>query len=199
MAAAERRQARRRKLLQNSEERLQKILGTRSSHPVASKTELEPSESVSRSASTEKLDGFNENDLAVDPKESETTVGEKNVSSVAEDVGDQNLQRITTEKPVCESQDVETDKTNYLDNEFKNLHEATSHQEDSQRSNVVKTTDQVSPSSKSGSLTRVIFNVILAIVLVSKWTYVNLEVLLSINKSPGPNNPGGVLLQSEVS
>lgn len=199
MAAAERRKARRRKLLQNSEERLQKILGTRSSHPIASKTEIEPSESVLRSASTEKVDGSNENDPAVDPVESETIVGENDVSSVAEDLVDQNLKRSTTETPVCETQDVETDKTNYLDNEFKDIPETTSHREGSQRSNVDKTTEQVSPSSKSRNWTRVIFNVILAIALVSKWTYVNLGVLLSTNEKPGPNNPERVLLQSEVS
>ncbi|KAL9972730.1 hypothetical protein ACROYT_G019094 [Oculina patagonica] len=197
MAAAERREARRRKnLLQNSEERLQKILGTRSIHHTTSKSELEPSESVLNSASTRK-DVSNEKKFDVDPKESESTVGEKDVLSVRKDVEDQTINRDTTKEPVCESQDVETDKRNYVDKEFQDLPEATSHQEDSPRTSVNKTTEDVSSSSESRIWTRVIFNVTLAILLVSKWTYVNLEVLLSTNSKQDPDSSERVLLQSE--
>lgn len=197
MAAAERREARRRKLLQNSEERLQKILGTRSIHPTTAKSQLEPSESVLNSASTEK-DVSDKKKFDVDPKESETTVGEKDVLSVRKDVEDQTIKRNTTEEPVCESQDVETDKRNYVKNEFQELPEATSRQEDSPLTSVNKTTEDGSSSSESRIWTRVIFNVTLAIVLVSKWTYVNLEVLLSTNGKQDPHSSERVLLQSEV-
>lgn len=197
MAAAERREARRRKLLQNSEERLQKILGTRSNHPTTSKSQLGPSENVSNSVSTDK-DVSNEKKFDVDPLESETIVGEKDVWPVTKDMEDQTVKKDTTEEPVCESQDVETDKRNFLDNEFQNFPESTIHQESSPRTTFNKTTEDVSSSSKSGILTRVIFNVTLAIVLVSKWTYMNLEVLLSKNEKHHPDSSKRVLIQSEV-
>ncbi len=198
MAAAERREARRRRnLLQNSEERLQKILGTRSTHPSTAKSQLEPSESVLNSASTGK-DVSNEKKFDVNPKESENTVGEKDVLSVRKDVEDQTIKRDTTKEPVCDSQDVQTDKRNYVDKELQDLPEATSHQEDSPRTGVNKTTKDVSSSSESRIWTRGIFNVVLAILLVSKWTYVNLEVLLSTNSKQDPDSSERVLLRSEV-
>ena len=204
MATAERREARRRKLLQNPEDRLQRILGSRLNHPTTSRSQFEPSESLLNSASTEKQDVSNEKKLVTDPKPSENITVEKDVLSVTKDVEDQTDDRKTTEETVCESQDIETDRGNYLDNEFKDVPEATSLSQNPCTvpsppvAGVNETVEHVSLGSKSGIWTRVIFNVTLAFVLVSKWTYVNLEVLLSTNGKQGPVKSQKVLIQSEV-
>lgn len=197
MADAQRREARRRKLLQNSEDRLQRILGSRSSHLTTSNPQHEPSEIGLNSISTEK-DVCNENKFDVDPKESETIEGEKDVSSVMKDEDNQTVQSSKAGETVCESRDLETDGRNYLENEFKDVPEVSSRHQNPPPSEVNKTVELVSSSSKSGIWTRVICNIILAIVLVSKWTYVNLEVLLSMNRNQDRGNSQNGLVQSEV-
>ena len=195
MADARRREARRRKLLQNSEDRLQKILGSRSSHLTTPNLQYQPSEIVLNSTSVEK-DVSNQNKFDVDPKESETIVREKDVSSLIADEDNQTVQSSKAEETACESKDVETDRRNYLDDEFKDVPEVTSPHQNLPPSEVTKKVEHLSSSSNSGIWTRVIFNIILAIVLVSKWTYVNLEVLLSMNRKQDRAQNG--LVQSEV-
>ena len=194
MADAQRREARRRKLLQNSEDRFQKILGSRSSHLTTSNSQHQP---VSNSTSAEK-DVSNQTKFDVDPGESETSVAEKDVSSLIEDEDNQTVQRSKVEETSCESKDVETDGRNYLDDEFKDLPEVTSQHQSLPPPEDNKTVEHLSSGSNSGIWTRVVFNIILAIVLVSKWTYVNLEVLLSMSRNQDRGNGQNGLVQSEV-
>lgn len=198
MADAQRREARRRKLLQNSEDRLQRILGSRSSHLTTVNSQQKLSDNVLNSTSAEK-NISNQNKFDVDPKESETIVRGKDVSPLIKDEGNETVQSSNAEETACESKDAETDGRNYLDDE-KGVAEVTSCHDDLPSSEVNKTVEH-SSSSNSGIWTRVIFNIILAIVLVTKWTYVNLEVLLSIkyqDKNQGRGNSQTGLIQSEV-
>lgn len=197
MADARRREARRRKVLQNSEDRLQRILGSRSSHLTTLNSQHQPSEIVLNSTSAEK-DVSNQNKFDVDPEESETIVREKDVSSPIEDEDNQTVQSSKAEETACESKDIETDGKNYLDDEFKDVPEVTSRHQNLPPAEVNKTVEHLSSTSNSGIWTRVIFTIILAIVLVSKWTYVNLEVLLSLNRNQDRGNSQNDLVQSEV-
>lgn len=198
MADAERREARKRKLLQNSEDRLQRILGSRSSHLTTLKSKHQPSDIVLNSTSAEK-DVSNQNKFDVATKESETIVRGKDVSPLIEDEDNETVQNIKAEETACESKDVVTDGGNYLDEEFKDVPEVTScHQDlDLPPSEVNKTVEHLPCSSNSGIWTRVIFNIILAIVLVGKWTFVNLEVLLSVNRNQDRGSSQSGLIQSE--
>lgn len=189
MADVYRREARRRKLLQNSEDRLQRILGSRSSHLTTSNAQHQPDEVVSNSTSAEK---------DISASGSETIVAEKDVSSLIEGEDNQSVQISQPEETVCESKDVETDTRNYLDDEFKDAPEMTNRQKNLPPPEVNKTVEHLPSSSNSGIWTRVIFNIILAIVLVSKWAYVNFDVLLSMNRSQDGGNSQNALLQSEV-
>ena len=196
MADAQRREARRRKLLQNSDDRLQRILGSRSSHLTTLNSQQKPSENVLNSTSAEK-NVSNQNKFDVDPKKSETILMGKDVSPLIKDEDNETVQSSNAEESACESKDAETDGRNYLDDEFKDV---TSCHDDLPSSEVNKTVEH-SSSSNSGIWTRVIFNNILAIVLVTKWTYVNLEVLLAIkyqDKNQGHGNSQTGLIQSEV-
>ena len=196
MADAQRREARRRKLLHNSEDRLQRILGSRSSHLNTLNSQQKPSENVLNSTSAAK-NVSNHNKFDVDPKESETIVIGKDVSPLIKDEDNETVQSSDAEETACESKDAETDGRNYLEDEFKDV---TSCHDGLPSSEVNKTVEH-SSSSNSGIWTRVIFNIILAIVLVTKWTYVNLEVLLSIkyqDKNQGHGNSQTGLIQSEV-
>lgn len=197
MADAQRREARKRKLLQNSEDRLQRILGSRSSHLTTLKSQHQPSDIVLNSTSAEK-DVSNQNKFDVDTKESETIVRGKDVSPLIEDEDNETVQNIKAEETACESKDVVTDGRNYLDEEFKDVPEVTSCHQDLPPSEVNETVEHLPSSSNSGIWTRVIFNIILAIVLVSKWTYVNLEVLLSVNRNQDRGSSQSGLIQSEV-
>ena len=197
MADARRREARRRKLLQNSEDRLQRILESRSSHLTTLNAQHQPSDIVLNSSSAEK-DVSNQNKFDFDPNIiSETIVGEKDVSSPTEDEDNQTVQSSKVEENACESKDVETDGRSYLDDEFKEVPEVTSLHQDLPLSEVNKTVEH--SGIVFGIWTRVIFNIILAVVLVSKWTYVNLEVLLSMSRNQDRGNSQSGLVQSEVS
>ena len=189
MADAHRREARRRKLLQNSEDRLQRILGSRSSHLTTSNVQHQPNEVVSNSTSAEK-------DISAGGNQ--TIVAEKDVSSLIEGEDNQSVQISQPEETVCESKDVETDTRNDLDDEFKDVPEVTNRQKNLPPPEVNKTVEHLPSSSNSGIWTRVIFNIILAIVLVSKWTYVNFDVLLSMSRNQDGGNSQNGLLQSEV-
>ena len=197
MADAQRREARRRKLLQNSEDRLQRILGSRSSHLSTLNSQHQPSDIVLNSTSAEK-DVSNQNKFDFDPNERETIDREKDVSSPMEDEDNETVQSSKVEENSCESNEVETDGRSYLDDEFKDVPEVTSLHQNLQPSEGNKAVEHLSSTSNSGIWTRVIFNIILAIVLVSKWTYVNLEVLLSMNRNQDRGNSQNGLVQSEV-
>ena len=193
-------------MLENSENRLQRILGNRSIHPTTvttSQSQLEPRGNVSNATSTAKEDDSNKKNLVIDTEESEHTTGRDRVLSAAKDVEDQTCERISTKENISESQDTETDGNRYLDNDFKTEPEVTtarSQNTSDSTSAVNNTPDNESSSAKSGIWTRAVFNVALAFVLVSRWTYVNLEVLLSTNEEQGRTDDSHdeVLVQSEV-
>ena len=197
MADAQRREARRRKLLQNSEDRLQRILESRSSHLTTLNSQHQPAEIVLNSTSAEN-DVSSQNKYDVDTKESETIGRGKDVSALMEDEDHETVQISKAEETACKSKDVETNGRNYLDDEFKDVPEVASCHQDLPPSEENKTVEHLPSSSNSGIWTRVIFNIILAIVLVSKWTYVNLEVLLSVNRNQDHGNSQSGLIQSEV-
>lgn len=192
-------------MLENSENRLQRILGNRSIHPTTvttSQSQLEPRGTVSNTTSTAKKDDSNKKNLGIDTEEIEHTTGRDRALSAAKDVEDQTCERISTEENISESQDTETDGNRYLDNDFKTEREVTiarSQNTSDSTPAVNNTPDNESSSSKSGIWTRAVFNVALAFVLVSRWTYVNFEVLLSTNEEQGQTDDSHkVLVQSEV-
>lgn len=202
MSAAERRAQRRKRVLENSESRLQRILGSRSSHPDNSKSNLVVDGNISNSSSVRNADNSCKNILSVDTKESDYTTGEK---SVEKNQGDQISDMYPAEGNTCGSQDSEANENSFLDNEVKRLPKVTSTRSRSHNTfpstAVVNETHSDESSGFSTAIwTRTVFVVILAFSLVIRWTYVNLEVLFSINGENSRNDVSNeaVLVQSEV-
>lgn len=171
MATAERREARRRKLLQNSENRLNRILGSRSSHSNTSQPQIEKDESVSQNNSVESDGVF---------VEREVLDSDLNGSERADKV--LPLTDKTTEmepsEGVFESKYLE--RKRFMDAEVR----PPSALRD--RDSTPQTTEQrgegsLSKTTSNTGCWRVVLNVILAFMLVIHWFYVNLETLLSLS------------------
>ena len=171
MATAERREARRRKLLQNSENRLNRILGSRSSHSNTSQPQIEKDESVSQNNSVESDGVF---------VEREVLDSDLNGSERADKV--LPLTDKTTEmepsEGVFESKYLE--RKRFMDAEVR----PPSALRD--RDSTPQTTEQrdegsLSKTASNTGCWRVVLNVILAFMLVIHWFYVNLETLLSLS------------------
>lgn len=204
MSAAERRAQRRKKVLENSESRLQRILGSRSSHPDNSESNLVVDGNISNSSSVGNADNSC-NILSVDTKESDYTTGENKKLPVEKNQGDQISDMYPAEGNNCGSQDSEANENSFLDNEVKCLPKVTSAQSRSHNTfpstaAVNETHSDESSGFSTAIWTRTVFVVILAFSLVIRWTYVNLEVLFSINGENSRNDVSNeaVLVQSEV-
>ena len=172
MATSERREARRRKLLQNSENRLNRILGSRSSHSNTSQPKIEKDESVSQNNSVESDGVF---------VEREVLDSDLNGSERADKV--LPLTDETTEmepsEGVFESKCLE--RKRFMDAEVR----PPSALRD--RDSTPQTTEQrdegsLSKTASNTGCWRVVLNVILAFMLVIHWFYVNLETLLSLSR-----------------
>lgn len=205
MSAAERRAQRRKKVLENSESRLQRILGSRSSHPDNSESNLVVDGNISNSSSVGNADNSCKNILSVDTKESDYTTGENKKLPVEKNQGDQISDMYPAEGNNCGSQDSEANENSFLDNEVKCLPKVTSAQSRSHNTfpstaAVNETHSDESSGFSTAIWTRTVFVVILAFSLVIRWTYVNLEVLFSINGENSRNDVSNeaVLVQSEV-
>ncbi|XP_058944550.2 guided entry of tail-anchored proteins factor CAMLG [Pocillopora verrucosa] len=204
MSAAERRAQRRKKVLENSESRLQRILGSRSSHPDNSKSNLVVDGNISNSSSVGNADNSCKNILSVDTKESDYTTGEIKKLPVEKNQGDQISDMYPAEGNTCGSQDSEANENSFLDNEVKRLPKVTStrsrsHNTFPSTAAVNETHSDESSGFSTAIWTRTVFVVILAFSLVIRWTYVNLEVLFSINVENSRNDVSNdaVLVQSE--
>ncbi|XP_027035986.1 uncharacterized protein LOC113664565 [Pocillopora damicornis] len=204
MSAAERRAQRRKKVLENSESRLQRILGSRSSHPDNSKSNLVVDGNISNSSSVGNADNSCKNILSVDTKESDYTTGENKKLPVEKNQGDQISDMYPAEGNNCGSQDSEANENSFLDNEVKRLPKFTStrsrsHNTFPSTAAVNETHSDESSGFSTAIWTRTVFVVILAFSLVIRWTYVNLEVLFSINgeNSRSDVSNEAVLVQSE--
>lgn len=205
MSAAERCAQRRKKVLENSESRLQRILGSRSSHPDNSKSNPVVDGNISNSSSVGNADNSCKNILSVDTKESDYTTGENKKLPVEKNQGDQISDMYPAEGNNCGSQDSEANENSFLDNEVKRLPKVTSarsrsHNTFSSTAAVNETHSDESSGFSTAIWTRTVFVVILAFSLVIRWTYVNLEVLFSINGENIRNDVSNeaVLVQSEV-
>ncbi|CAH3114200.1 unnamed protein product [Pocillopora meandrina] len=205
MSAAERRAQRRKKVLENSESRLQRILGSRSSHPDNSESNLVVDGNISNSSSVGNADNSCKNILSVDTKESDYTTGENKKLPVEKNQGDQISDMYPAEGNNCGSQDSEANENSFLDNEVKCLPKVTSAQSRSHNTfpstaAVNETHSDESSGFSTAIWTRTVFVVILAFSLVIRWTYVNLEVLFSINGENSRNDVSNeaVLVKSEV-
>lgn len=205
MSAAERRAQRRKKVLENSESRLQRILGSRSSHPDNSNSNLVVDGNISNSSSVGNADNSCKNILSVDTKESDYTTGENKKLPVEKNQGDQISDMYPAEGNTCGSQDSEANENSFLDNEVKRLPKVTStrsrsHNTFPSTAAVNETHSDESSGFSTAIWTRTVFVVILAFSLVIRWTYVNLEVLFSINGENSRNDVSNdaVLVQSEV-
>ena len=214
MATEARREARRRKLLQNPEDRLKKIIGSRSSHPTSSHPQLETDENALRSFNPVKNDSVDgEIELADTDsgQENELMAGEKEGLSDKRglQLKDQTTEMGSTEgdfksKDPETERDVVDERTRSLDTHTSDVHDNTRSTSLPQSSVLsspsVNQTVERGRSSSESNRRRVLFNVVLAFVLVSKWTYVNLEVLLATRTGDGeaPDSSHKLLVHSEV-
>ena len=183
MATAERREARRRKLLQNSENRLNRILGSRSSNFNTSQPQSEKDESVSQNNSVES-DGVS--------VEREVLNGGERADKVLKD----KTIEMEPSEGVSESKCLE--RKRFMDTEVRppsavrDLDSTPQNTEQGEEGNFSKT------ASNTGSW-RVVLNVMLAFMLVIHWFYVNLEALLSLSgKERTENSPVKHSVQSQV-
>ena len=188
MATAERREARRRKLLQNPEDRLQRILGSRSSHPSSTQSHLEPDENVLKSLSAK-----NKGEMELVESEPEVRVN---------DVNSGEKEALSAKKALAvEGQAVETENMEYFGRSNDLEAEGETEQVDrihSSENQSKKLPEETSTSQPQSKRWRVVFNVFLAFVLISKWTYVNLEVLLSTGDKQAPDSSHKLIIHSEV-
>lgn len=213
MATEARREARRRKLLQNPEDRLKKIIGSRSSHSTASHSQLQTDENVLSSFNPVKNDSVDgEMEVAdTDPgQENELTAGEKEglLDKKGVKLKDQATEMGSTEgdfksKDPETERDVVDERTRSLETHTSDVHENTSAslpQSSVLSSPSVNQTVEQGRSSSESNSRRVLFNVVLAFVLVSKWTYVNLDVLLATRTGDGQalDSSHKLLVHSEV-
>lgn len=174
MATAERREARRRKLLQNSENRLNRILGSRSSHSNTSQPQIEKDESDSQNNSVESdgvfivrevldsdLNGSQRADkvLPLLPLTDKTTEMEPSEGVFESKYLERNRLMDAEVRPPSALRDRDSTPQNT---------------EQRDEGSLSKT------ASNTGSW-RVVLNVILAFMLVIHWFYVNLEALLSLS------------------
>ncbi|XP_068702122.1 uncharacterized protein [Montipora foliosa] len=173
MASADRREARRRKLLQNSELRLGRILGSRSSHPTAPH---EPEKTLVKSIDLEKRgDEGQSNEVPVErgflSDKSELPSEYQSVKSGFTTGSEESTEPIT--EAMKEKRNSLESKLDYLteDSTTRGTNLLSSPGED-------QTGDQGAASSISKRL-RVLLNVTLAFLLVVKWAYINLEALHS--------------------
>ena len=185
MATAERREARRRKLLQNSENRLNRILGSRSSHLNTSQPQSKKDESVSQNSSVES-DGVS--------VEREVLNGRERADKVLP-LKDKNTEMEPSEG-VSESKYLE--RKRFMDTEVRSpsavrdLDSTPQNTEQGEEGNFSKT------ASNTGSW-RVVLNVMVAFMLVIHWFYVNLEALLSLSgKERTESSPVKHSVQSQV-
>lgn len=189
MATAERREARRRKLLQNSENRLKRILGSRSSHSNTSQPQTEKDESVSQNNSVESDGVF---------VEREVLDSDLNGSERADKV--LPLTDKTTEmepsEGVFESKYLEGNR--FMDTEVRPP--STMRDRDSTSQNTEERDEgSLSKTASNTGSWRVVLNVILAFMLVIHWFYVNLEALLSLSgKQKTESSPVKHSVQSQV-
>lgn len=189
MATAERREARRRKLLQNSENRLKRILGSRSSHSNTSQPQTEKDESVSQNNSVESDGVF---------VEREVLDSDLNGSERADKV--LPLTDKTTEmepsEGVFESKYLEGNR--FMDTEVRPPSAMRDRDSTSQNTEQRDEGSLSKTASNTGSW-RVVLNVILAFMLVIHWFYVNLEALLSLSgKQKTESSPVKHSVQSQV-
>lgn len=173
MASADRREARRRKLLQNSELRLGRILGSRSSHPTAPH---EPEKTLVKSIDLEKRgDEGQSNEVPVGrgflSDKSELPSEYQSIKSGFTTGSEESTEPIT--EAMKEKRNSLESKLDYLteDSTTRSTDLLSSPGED-------QTGDKGAPSSISKRL-RVLLNVTLAFLLVVKWAYINLEALHS--------------------
>ena len=218
MATEARGEARRRKLLQNPEDRLKKIIGSRSSHPATSHSQLETDENVLRSfklARNESVDGEmeladtepigQENELM--SREKEGFLDEKGLQFKDQAIelgsmeGNFKSKDLETERNVDErTRSLETDTCSDDLSDVRENTGASLPQSSVLSSSGVNRTVEQGRSSSGSNLWRVVFNVVLAFVLVGKWTYVNLDVLLATRTGDGqaPDSSHKLSVQSEV-
>ena len=194
MASADRREARRRKLLQNSELRLGKILGSRSSHPTAPH---EPEKTLVKSIDLEKRgDEGQSNEVPLGRgflfDKSELPSEYQSIKSGFTTGSEESTEPIT--EAMKEKRNSLESKLDYLteDSTTRSTNLLSSPGED-------QTGDKGAPSSISKRL-RVLLNVTLAFLLVVKWAYINLEALHSAAASSqqSPASSQKYLIYSEV-
>jgi len=189
MATAERREARRRKLLQNSENRLNRILGSRSSHSNTSQPQIEKDESVSQNNSVES-DGV--------VIEREVLDSDLNGSERADKV--LPLTDKTTEiepsEGVFESKYLEGNR--FMDAEVRPP-SALRDPDSTPQNTEQRDEGSLSKTASNTGSWRAVLNVILAFMLVIHWFYVNLEALLSLSgKEKTESSPVKHSFQSQV-
>ena len=207
MATAERREARRRKLLQNPEDRLKKILGSRQSHASTPHSQLEPDEDVPKSISAKNGIVNAEMELVVtdtEGRENKVITGEKEVEK---GFGVDDQTNVTETPSICDlkdlerERDTEMERRQSLEKESKLLPDETS-STSLQGAALSPPRDIQTVENERSSLQskrwRVVFNVVLAFVFVSKWTYVNLEVLLCTADKQALDDSHRILIHSEV-
>lgn len=204
MSAAERRAQRRRKnILENSESRLQRILGSRSSHPDTSQSNLATDGNVSNSSSARNADNSSKNILSIVTEAGDSTTGENKVLPVQKNQGDQTSDTFSVEENICVSLDSKANENSPLDSKVQRVPKVTTAR--SSENNfpstpaVDKTLDDECSGFNTAILTRTVFVVILAFSLVIRWTYVNSEVLFPRKGDNSRNDVSNeaVLVQSE--
>lgn len=192
MATAERREARRRKLLQNPEDRLKKIMGSRSTYTTASHAQPDSDENFGKSNISEKNENVNDNtelaDTKLEGQEKEQVAKEKGKGLKLED-GETKAESMAD---VCGLRDLDAERDLEItpplgsdhDNKSSDNHlqlpedPSTNLPQNSAPPGVDQTVEQERSNLESNRW-RVVFNVFLALVLVTKWAYVNLQCLLS--------------------
>ena len=189
MATAERREARRRKLLQNSENRLNRILGSRSSHSNTSQPQIEKDESVSQNNSVESDGVFIEKEV-LDSNLNGSERADKVLPLT------DKTKEMEPSEGVFESKYLEGNR--YMDTEVRPP-SALRDQDSTPQNTEQRDEGSLSKTASNTGSWRVVLNVILAFMLVIHWFYVNLEALLSLSgKEKTESSPVKHSVQSQV-
>lgn len=193
-------------MLQNPEDRLKKILGSRQSHASTPHSQLEPDEDVPKSISAKNGIVNAEMELVVtdtEGRENKVITGEKEVEK---GFGVDDQTNVTETPSICDlkdlerERDTEMERRQSLEKESKLLPDETS-STSLQGAALSPPRDIQTVENERSSLQskrwRVVFNVVLAFVFVSKWTYVNLEVLLCTADKQALDDSHRILIHSE--
>ena len=196
MASNERRQVRRRKVLQNQESRLERILGSRSTHATLS---LEAEENFVTPIYAEKTSEEDQSSkvssgVRTDHLENEFPSNDQKAQT-GSTKGLHESGKIVTDTRKEEMNTPESEVDHLLQDTSTNLPQSTNFLTSL---NENESLDKGYPNEKRKRV-RVVFNVTLAFSLVAKWTYVNFDVLHS--KSNGNSFVSSQMLSfhSEVS